>query len=83
MPDEDDWRLLRDDLKQRPRNRTPSEVTRLLEAGGFEGSPGKGSHTNYRKEGYPLVVTIPRRKTLPLGYVKQAIRAVEDSQDDT
>ena len=81
MPN-DDWRGLRDNLKANPRNRTPADVGRLLLAGGFEATAGKGSHTNYRKEGHPFVVTVPRGRTLPIGYVKQAIRAVEATNEE-
>ena len=82
MP-ENDWRSLLTDLKSRPRNRSVAEVDALLTAAGFKASRGKGSHVNYRKEDHPEIVTIrAQRKELPLGYVKAAIRAVEQSEGD-
>ena len=80
MPD--DWIALRDDLKANPTNRTPADVARLLRAAGFVATPGKGSHTNFRKEGHFGIVTIPRARTLSVGYVRQAIRAAEESSEE-
>lgn len=78
----DDWKVLRDDLKAKPRNRTPADVGRLLRAAGFTATPGKGSHTNYKKEGHFGIVTVPGARTLDIGYVRQAIRAAEASNEE-
>jgi predicted RNA binding protein YcfA (HicA-like mRNA interferase family) len=81
LPDQD-WKVLRDDLKANPRNRSFGDLDRLLVAAGFSASKGKGSHINYRKPGYPSIVTLVNRKSIPLGYVKAAIRAATESNED-
>jgi predicted RNA binding protein YcfA (HicA-like mRNA interferase family) len=71
-------KLLRDILKN-PKNVKFEDMDKLLKELGFEVKQPKGgsSHYNYRKKGFPFVVTIPKDVPLKVTYVKLVIKRLK------
>jgi hypothetical protein len=79
-----DWRELRDQIQRRKRSTTFDDLAILLEAAGFVMGPRTaGSHRAFRKPGCPVSPTlVERRGPLPIGYVVNVLRAVDECADD-
>jgi predicted RNA binding protein YcfA (HicA-like mRNA interferase family) len=79
-----DWRELRERVERNKRSATFEDLARLLEAAGFVmGSRTAGSHRAFRKPGCPFSPTLAeRRGSLPIGYVMNVLRAVDECADE-
>ena len=57
-------------------------LIRLLQRHGFVGTPGKGSHWNFRKPGFPRTITVPHpRKDLGVGLIQRILRDAQIDED--
>jgi len=79
-----DWRELRERVERNKRSATFEDLARLLEAAGFVMGPRTaGSHRAFRKPGCPISPTLAeRRGPLPIGYVMNVLRAVDECADE-
>ena len=68
-------------LKNNPGSGTFEDIDNLLRWCGFELRRQSGSHCVYKREGYDLIVTVPRHKPLKQTYVKAAIALFEQFFD--
>ena len=64
-------------LKNNPESGTYEDVQNLLLWCGFELRNSRGSHYIYKRPGYPLIVTIPKHRSLSRYYVQEAVELFE------
>jgi len=75
-----DWQDLRERIAQNKRSATFEDLRQLLEGAGFRmAPPTAGSHRAFRKPGcFNRPTLVERRGPLPIGYVIQVLRAVDE-----
>ncbi len=60
------------------------QICKVLEGNGFELVRSKGSHHQFKKDGFPLVITVPFHgsKDISKGTVKGIIRDIGMTEED-
>ena len=76
-----DRQRLRARIAQRPNAVRYRELERLLEAYGWVGRRGKGSHRVFTRQSQSLTVPYRRGHVLPV-YVRQVLAACKEEQDE-